>query len=160
MDSLFNDRMRRKDVVMEDMRKQINRGSMTVEASFIVPLVLMVIFLSMLLAFYVHNRAWYTAAAAETVLTAASEGVRKEKNAERILSEKMKERSQKQGFPIWNLSEDTWVQNDKVTAAAEAASGRTLGGGGWRFKVQETVQIVRPVAFIRKIQGLSALMGE
>ena len=92
-------------------------------------------------------------------MTAASEGVRKEKNAERLLSEKMKERSQKQGFPIWNLSVDTWVQNDKVTAAAEAASGRTLGGGGWRFKVQETVQIVRPVAFIRKIQGLSALMG-
>ena len=52
----------------------------------------------MLLAFYVHNRAWYTAAAAETVLTAASEGVRKEKNAERLLSEKNERAVTETGF--------------------------------------------------------------
>ena len=92
-------------------------------------------------------------------MTAASEGVRKEKNAERLLSEKMKERSQKQGFPIWNLSVDTWVQNDKVTAAAEAASGRTLGGGGWRFESSGDGADCQTCGLYPKNTGLSALMG-
>ena len=160
MDSLFNDRMRRKGCCNGRYEKTDQSGKYDGRSIIYRTACPDGHFLSMLLAFYVHNRAWYTAAAAETVLTAASEGVRKKKNAERLLSEKMKERSQKQGFPIWNLSVDTWVQNDKVTAAAEAASGRTLGGGGWRFKVQETVQIVRPVAFIRKIQGALRADGE
>ncbi|MCH1981107.1 pilus assembly protein [Ruminococcus sp. OA3] len=145
---------------MEDISRRINNGSMTVEAAFIVPMVLMTVFLSMLLAFYVHNRAWYTAAVAEAVLTSAAESVRNENKGERALAEKMEERVQKQGFPIRNLSVSTWAQDENVTATAEAAAGRTFGGGGWRFKVKETARIIRPVNFIRKIQGLSVLMGE
>lgn len=45
-----------------------NRGSLTVEASFIVPMAFMVIALMLVTCFYIHNRVYYSCAAYEAAI--------------------------------------------------------------------------------------------
>ena len=52
------------------MKKQIRRGSLTVEAAFIVPISWFCAALLTALNFYIHNVVWYQAAAYEAVLAA------------------------------------------------------------------------------------------
>ena len=52
----------------------MRKASITVESVLVVPLVLMVIFLLLSLTFFVHARSWYTFAAYESTMLAASEG--------------------------------------------------------------------------------------
>lgn len=56
------------------MKVKMRKASITVEAVLVVPLVLMVIFLLLSLTFFVHARSWYTFAAYESTMLAASEG--------------------------------------------------------------------------------------
>ena len=55
-------------------RWQEAAASITVEASLVVPLALIVIFLLISLDFYVHDKAYYTLCAFETVMTGNSYG--------------------------------------------------------------------------------------
>ena len=59
------------------MKVKMRKASITVEAVLVVPLVLMVIFLLLSLTFFVHARSWYTFAAYESTMLAASEGLKK-----------------------------------------------------------------------------------
>lgn len=52
------------------MRK-IKRGSFTVEAALLMPVIFLVLMGLLYLNFYVHNRAWLTAAAYEAAVTEA-----------------------------------------------------------------------------------------
>ena len=53
---------------MTDLR-QIKKGSFTIEAACVMSLVLLVLMGVLYLSFFVHNRAWLTAAACESALT-------------------------------------------------------------------------------------------
>ena len=46
----------------------LSRGSITVEASFVIPIIVIVIAALLTLLFYVHNRCWYTNAALESAM--------------------------------------------------------------------------------------------
>lgn len=50
------------------IRGRIGKGSVTVEASFIVPIIVIVTAALLTLTFYVHNRCWYTNAALESAM--------------------------------------------------------------------------------------------
>ena len=50
-------------------RKKLRRAAITVEASYIVPWTVILLALLITMTFFVHNRAWYTAAACETALS-------------------------------------------------------------------------------------------
>ena len=58
------------------MKKKINKGSMTIELALLMPVILLVLFGVLFLFFYVHNRAWLTAAAYETALDGSMENAR------------------------------------------------------------------------------------
>ncbi|MCC6095048.1 MAG: pilus assembly protein [Eubacterium sp.] len=76
----------------------LTRGSLTVEASVIVPVTVILAALLMVLFFYVHNRNWYQAAAAEVCLTGNSRydtGV----DAGEIARQKAVERADRQIMP-------------------------------------------------------------
>ena len=45
------------------MKKQLRKGSMAIETALLMPVILLVIMTVLYLFFYVHNRAWLTAAA-------------------------------------------------------------------------------------------------
>ena len=59
--------------VRNALKVKMRKASITVEAVLVVPLVLMVIFLLLSLTFFVHARSWYTFAAYESTMLAASE---------------------------------------------------------------------------------------
>ncbi len=50
------------------MKKRMKRGSMTIEAALLMPLLLLVVTITLYLFFYVHNKVWLTAAAYEAAL--------------------------------------------------------------------------------------------
>ena len=55
------------------MKKVAKRGSMTMEAALLMPVILLVLMVTLYLFFYIHNRAWLTAAAYEPALDGAME---------------------------------------------------------------------------------------
>ena len=55
-----------------------NRGSLTVEAACVMSLILLAVMGLIYLFFFVHNRAWLTAAAYESALAGSMDGIREE----------------------------------------------------------------------------------
>ena len=60
------------------MKKRMKRGSMTIEAALLMPLLLLVVTITLYLFFYVHNKVWLTAAAYEAALDGSMETARPE----------------------------------------------------------------------------------
>ena len=65
-------------------REYLRKGSFTIEAACVMSLVLLVLMGVLYLTFFVHNRAWLTAAACESALTGSMEGIRKDGQAEQV----------------------------------------------------------------------------
>ena len=59
-------------------KKKYAKASFTIEAACVMSLILFVIVGTMYLCFFVHNRAWLTAAAYEAALAGSLEGVRED----------------------------------------------------------------------------------
>ena len=98
MDALSFDRLFGKDGVFVKKEK-LSQCSFTVEAAFLMPFLLMIVFLFLLFIAYVHNRAWYTEMASEAIISASTEGAREKEYGEKILKEKMEKIAGKQIFP-------------------------------------------------------------
>ena len=60
--------------------KKLKKGSFTLEVALLMPLLLTVIMSMLYLDFFVHNRAWLTAAAYEAAVSGSMEGYKKEAN--------------------------------------------------------------------------------
>ena len=60
------------------MKKRMKKGSMTIEAALLMPLLLLVVMITLYLFFYVHNKVWLTAAAYEAALDGSMETARPE----------------------------------------------------------------------------------
>lgn len=58
------------------MKKYLKKGSFTIEAACVMALVLLTVIGILYLCFFVHNRAWLTAAACESALAGSMEGIR------------------------------------------------------------------------------------
>ena len=67
---------------MDKKTRLIKKGSLTVEASFVIPLSVMVMALVLSLGFFLYQRCWYTQAACETVLSGSTRAVLKGKSGE------------------------------------------------------------------------------
>ena len=55
----------------------IRKGSFTIETACVMPLILLVLMGLIYLSFFVHNRAWLTAAAYESAVSGSMEGIKK-----------------------------------------------------------------------------------
>lgn len=142
-----------------DMKKRM-KGSMTVEAAFIVPVILMVIFALILLTMYVHNRAWYTAVSAEAVISASTEGTRSRQNAQKIAAEKLAERKGKQGFPSGEIAMTAAAGSDYIKAQTRISGRKVAGMGDWEARIEEKSSFIKPVFFIRNLMALEAWKEE
>ena len=56
----------------------IKRGSFTIETACVMPLILFTLMGILYLFFFVHNRAWLTAAAYESAVSGSMEGIKKD----------------------------------------------------------------------------------
>ena len=55
----------------------VRKGSLTVETACVMPLILLTLMGLIYLSFFVHNRAWLTAAAYESAISGSMEGIKK-----------------------------------------------------------------------------------
>lgn len=57
--------------------KKLKKGSFTIEAALLMPLILMVLMGLLYLDFFVHNRAWLTSAAYEAAVSGSMKVIKK-----------------------------------------------------------------------------------
>lgn len=160
MDTLHLDFVRGKvGGCMSDVKK-MGKGSMTVEAAFVIPMVLMTIFLIILLTMYVHNRAWYTATSGEALITASTQGVRENVYTGKIVARKMSQRMKKQGFPLGEISVKSITWGDQLQVKVNITSIELPGFPIWKTTILSKTTLVKPVPWIRKIQAVHAWKGD
>lgn len=141
------------------MRKEKSwkKGSLTVELSCMMSLILLVLIGLLYLTFFVHNRAWLTAAAYESALAGSMEGV-KEKGA---VYESAQMRSEELGnigfFGAENLSVQTNV-GKTVEVAYDLDTIASFGDLSWHLRAEGKSKIIRPVDWIRRIKAASEIV--
>ena len=116
-------------------REYLRKGSFTIEAACVMSLVLLVLMGVLYLTFFVHNRAWLTAAACESALTGSIEGIRKDGQAEQAAEIRCRELGNVGFFGAENLmGQVQGGKKIKVTYTADTISG--FGGLKWELMAE------------------------
>ena len=133
--------------------KKLKKGSFTLEAALLMPLLLTVIMSMLYLDFFVHNRAWLTAAAYEAAVSGSMEGYKKEANIYETADIQGRMLGS-QGLPGGeNLSMQTNAgKNVQIPAG--------FLGQKWNITVSGTAKPLRPVGWIRRIKGAADALKE
>ncbi|MGN1139605.1 MAG: TadE family protein [Oliverpabstia sp.] len=129
------------------------RGMMTVEASFLIPMVIMAAGIMISLSIFVYQRCWYTQAACEAVLAGSTQGILKKSSG----TEKAEER--------WNiLKKECYPVPEEFSSLVSGSTDRVQiqitgstpmwGRKGICMQISVSQKIVRPVKFIRKAAAL------
>ena len=141
------------------MKKRITKGSMTIEAALLMPLLLLVVMITLYLFFYVHNKVWLTAAAYEAALdgcmqTAGPDG-------------KFLDNALKNGNEVGNTgfyeSKNLKLQvseGKKVQVTYDLDMFSVYGGFNSHLQVKGSVKVIKPVTWIRKVKGLSEVSNK
>lgn len=137
---------------------EIKRASFTLEAACVMPLVLFTVTGLLCLCFFVHNRAWLTAAACEAALTGSMEGSQRDGEAALAAENRSRELAGASFFGTENLRQQVKAGNRvTVTYTAEARTGI---GGRWTLQVKEASEIIDPAAWIWKIKAAEDALKE
>ncbi len=121
------------------MRK-IKKGSFTIEAALLMPLVLMILIGVLYLDFFVHDRAYLTAAAYEAAVSGSMEGYKKKRN--------IYEKADIQGRMLGDIGlpggENLSMQTNagktvKVTYRLEIPAGSWGRNGSWKSVVRQSL---------------------
>ena len=131
----------------------IKRGSFTIETACVMPLVLFTLMGLLYLFFFVHNRAWLTAAAYESAVSGSMEGIKKDGpvyEAARIKSQSL---GSSGFFGAENLSTQTDA-GKKVVVTYDLDTGLS-----WHLRVKGEAKVIRPVGWVRKVKAASELLG-
>lgn len=137
----------------------LRKGSFTIEAACVMSLVLLVLMGTLYLTFFVHNRAWLTAAACEAALTGSMEGVQKDGQPEGAAKARSQELGNVGFFGTENLTDRVQSGKEiKVTYTADTVCG--FGGMRWKLAVDGSSKVIRPVEWIRKIKTASEVIEE
>lgn len=130
------------------------KGYLTVEASLIISMAVIVTGIMISLCIHVYQRCWYTQAACETVLTGSSRGILAGSDP----LEKAKEK--------WSdLQQGFYPEPERFAFATEGddenirhkITGNTSVWGKISMKIETEAsqKMIRPVKFIRKIKALT-----
>lgn len=135
---------------------EIKKGSMTVETACLMPLILLVLMGLLYLTFFVHNRAWLTAASYESAVSGSMEGIKKDGAVYETARMKSEELGNIGFFGAENLSTQTNTGKEvQVTYDLDTISG--YGGLSWHLHTEGKSEIIRPVSWIRKLRILNQL---
>lgn len=133
------------------------QGSLTVETACVMPLILLVLMGLIYLSFFVHNRAWLTAAAYESAVSGSMEGIRKNGQIYDTARMRSKELGNAGFFGAENLSTQTNVGKEvQVTYDLDTIS--SYGNFNWHLRTEGTSAIVNPVKHIRKLRAATAVV--
>ena len=105
------------------------KGSLTVEASLVVPLCVMILTFLLSLTFYVYLRCWYTQAACEVSVQGSGYGVLEGRTGQEKAEKKWKTK-----------------RSEKITGKVSV-----WGRPHLEFETKIGQKIIRPVIFVRKV---------
>lgn len=134
------------------IKRKWKKGSFTIETACVMFLVLFVIMGILYLCFFIHNRAWLTAAAFESALAGSMEGERVDGKVEETAANRSAELGNINFFGIENLR--VQVQTGKsvqVVYTADTISG--FGGFLWKLKAVGKSKMLDPVTWVRNIKA-------
>ncbi len=137
---------------------KINRGSLTVEAACLMPVVLLTLMGLLYLFFYVHNRAWLTAAAYESALSGAMEGIRDDGKIYETADMRSRELGNRGFFGAENLSVKT-TDGKKVQITYDLDTMSGYEDFSWHVRTEGEASVIRPVKWIRKAKAALEIFG-
>ena len=138
---------------MDKKTRLMKKGSLTVEASFVIPLSVMVMALVLSLGFFLYQRCWYTQAACETVLAGSTRAVLKGKSGEEEAKKRWDIMRNESPMP-WNQITSAITGSDDRLEVHITGETPVWGRKSWKADVTVSQKIVRPVTYIRKLEAL------
>lgn len=129
------------------------KGYLTVEASFVITLSILMTGFVISLCFHVYQRCWYTQAACETVLTGSGKGNLKGRSAQEKANEKWNVLKNECYLQPHNLKVQHFGGEDQVSCDIIGETS-VWGGKSLGFHAQVSQKIIRPVIFIRRTEAL------
>ena len=135
---------------MDGFRK---KGSFTVEAVFVVPVCLLVVFFLLQTFFYLHHISWYTAAAWECALTGMQEGPQKESAQQRW--QKIRE---EQPLPIAEVREEEQNKKLRIQVTIRGSQAEVMGLSALPFDVVAKRSWQFPAKMLRRQKQLRQLV--
>lgn len=145
--------------ICQTTNRTVNKGSLTVETACVMPLILFTLLGLIYLNFFIHNRAWLTAAAYESAVSGSMEGVRKNGQVYDTARMRSEELGNTGFFGAENLSTQTNV-GKQVQVTYDLDTISSYGNLNWHLRTEGTSGIINPVKHIRKIRAASAILKE
>ena len=131
------------------------KGSLTIEAACIMPVVLLTVFSCLYLCFYVHNRTFLTAAACESAVTGSIESVKENSST----YEAARERSILLGntgfFGAEDLNTGTSAgesHGDPITVSYSLRTVFSPFAIDWALSAEGEAYVIRPAEVIRELR--------
>lgn len=131
------------------------KGSITVEAVFVVPLCLAVIFLLLEGGLYLHHQSWYREAAWECVLAGAGG----ENGAAGAMSH-WEGLAANQPFPIRKVEAKASEKEERLNMSLQGSVSGVWGAAGMDFEIRVQREQLRPAEFVRQVRRLKKLGEE
>ena len=128
---------------------------MTVEASLLMGVVLFVIFGILTMFFHVHNRAWLSAAACETAVTAAEAALISPQDAYAGAQLKIRQIQNAGLIGGDSLRSDASVGLLEAKVTFRMNTRAAFGGFLWDINVSARPPVLHPTAWIRQIKAAS-----
>lgn len=140
-----------------EIRNSFRKGSFTIEAAGLMGSVLLVIFAVLYGNFYVHNRAWLTAAAYEAALT-GSMAAAQEEDAYGAAQLRGQELGNTGFFGLTDLQMQTST-GSTVQIFYQGETASAFGGFASSLQAEGSAKVFKPVEFIRRVR-LAKELGE
>lgn len=135
----------------------VRKGSFTVEAACVMPVILLALMGSLYLCFFVHNRAWLTAAAYEAALAGSMEGIKRDGMVYETARMRCEELGNTGFFGVEDLSTEVHT-GKKVQVAYQLHTMTGYGGIHWSTKAAGQSKIIYPVKWIRTIKSAGEIV--
>lgn len=131
------------------------KGSITVEAVFVVPLCLLVVFVLLEAGLYLHHQSWYREAAWECLLAGAgTEGT------VAGIMDHWERLAVNQALPIHEISAKASEKNGGLSMSLQGGVSGVWGAGGMEFTIHVQREHTRPAGFVRLVHRLKKMGRE
>lgn len=135
----------------------IKRGSFTIETACVMPIILFALMGILYLFFFVHNRAWLTAAAYESAVSGSMEGIKRDGPVYETARVKSQALGSLGFFGAENISTQTEA-GKKVVVTYDLDTIGEYTGLSWHLLVKGESKVIRPVRWVRKVKAASEIL--
>lgn len=133
--------------VIDHAVKKNQNGSFTIEASFVVPIILMVFMASVYIIFYFHDKNILSGAAYETAVVGSERKSYKKEELEAYFRRRIKGKL----IVFSNVKENIEVEREKITVTCSAKKRRM------KIKVSASVKQTEPETYIRNVRKIKKI---